>query len=37
MSSVYDVLKERGFIAQCTYEEDEEGAENEKVGPLCWI
>ena len=32
MSSVYDVLKERGFIAQCTYEEDlKKALENEKV------
>ena len=32
MSSVYDVLKERGFIAQCTYEEDlQKALENEKV------
>lgn len=32
MSSVYDVLKERGFIAQCTYEEDlKKVLENEKV------
>ena len=32
MSSVYDVLKERGFIAQCTYEEDlKKALEDEKV------
>ena len=32
MSSVYDVLKERGFIAQCTYEEDlKKALENDKV------
>ena len=32
MSSVYDVLKERGFIAQCTYEDDlKKALENEKV------
>ena len=32
MLSVYDVLKERGFIAQCTYEEDlKKALENEKV------
>ena len=32
MSRVYDVLKERGFIAQCTYEEDlQKALENEKV------
>ena len=32
MSSVYDVLKERGFIAQCTYEDDlKKKLENEKV------
>ena len=32
MGSVYDVLKERGFIAQCTYEEDlKKKLENEHV------
>ncbi len=32
MGSVYDVLKERGFIAQCTYEEDlKKKLENEQV------
>lgn len=32
MGSVYDVLKERGFIAQCTYEADlKKKLENEKV------